>query len=195
MTSHKLQCTSFHSLTLKLLQIHFMYASQVFLSCALAHELRWNTYDPISQFSFIPQYISPVLIPTFKPSSCPQYYSLYCQQHSFNLVPIPSCNSISNPYFYVHLQYPILDTTSAKKFAPTLCLEYHLYVCKYFSPSSHLTVTIFFARRQWSHCSTCTVSPKIKCTRTGATKSSNRFSNTLGSRTVVTHPLTMSWTL
>ena len=61
--------------------------------------------------------------------------------------------------------------------------------------SSHLIVTISFVRRQWSRCSTCTVSPKIKCTRTGGTKSSNHFSNTLGSRMVVTHPSTMSWIL
>ena len=68
-------------------------------------------------------------------------------------------------------------------------------LCPSFLFSSHLIVTISFARRQWSHCSTCTVSPKIKCTRIGAMRSSNRFSNTLGSRMVVTHPSTMSWTL
>ena len=81
-------------------------------------------------------------------------------------------------------------------------LSYFILLCLTIYPlseflfsSSHLIVTISFVQRQWSRCSTCTVSPKIKCTRTGDTKSFNHFGNTLGSRTVVTHPSTMSWIL
>ena len=60
---------------------------------------------------------------------------------------------------------------------------------------SHLIVITFSAQRQWSHFSMSTESPRRRCTRTGDIKSSSHSSNILDWRTVVTPPLTMSWTL